>query len=262
MKNGLNYADPLNFVLHRFALSALVLSPLLIFLREKIPKDKKTLGKLLLLGVFNALNMASTNIGLVYEKAGIGAVLTYTQPLFVFCLAVPVLREEVRIRRLLGVFVGFSGVVVLSVGKWSSFKNFSSSSLFLILGAFLWAVTIIYYKRLLSHVDPVVTNTVQLAVGAVLLTPLVSASEGLSFQPIQTYILIILYIALFASVIANTLWIFLLKEEDATVIASSSFIIPIVALFFGWLLLGENIELISILGVSLTVTGVYLVNRP
>jgi len=261
MKIGLNYVGPLNFVLHRYTLSAVALSPILIFLRKKTPRDKQTLEKLLLLGIIYGFSIASTNMGLVHEKSGISAVLTYTQPLFVFCLAVPILKEEARIIRLLGVFLGFAGVVALSIGKPSSFENFSYSSLFLIVGAFLWAVTIVYYKKLLNHVDPVVTNIVQLAVGAVLLAQLASVSEGFSFPAIQTYMLIILYASIFGSSIALTLWMFLLREEEATVISSSSLIIPMVAFFFGWLLLGENVELMSLLGVGLTLTGVYLVNK-
>lgn len=261
MKHGLSYVGPLNFVLHRFALSALALSPVLLFRRKEIPKSRKTLLRLLFLGLINAVCMTSTNVGLVYEKSSISAILTYTQPLFVFCLAVPFLKNEAKILRLLGVFTGFSGVVALSVGRSSSFGSLPSSIFLLTVGAFLWAVTIVYYKKFLSRIDPVVTNIFQLAVSAVLLVPFASALEGLSFPFAQRYLLIVFYTSVFASSVALTLWVLLLREEDATVLASSSFMIPMVALFFGWLLLAENVELRSVLGIGLIMTGVYLVNR-
>jgi len=261
MKMGLGYVGPLNFVFHRLMLSALALSPFLIFLRKRFPKDKETLIRLAVLGMINVSSMSSSNIGLVYEKSGISAILTYTQPLFVFCLAVPVLKEEAKISKLLGVFVGFSGVVVLSVGKLNSFESLSYSSLFLVGGAFLWAMAIVYYKKRLTHVDPVVTNTVQLGVGAGFLAWLASASEGIAFPLLDRYVVTILYASIFASAIAQTFWVLLLKEEEATVLSSSSFLVPIAALFFGWILLGENFELISLLGISLVMIGLYLVNR-
>jgi len=261
MKIGLKYVSPLNFVLDRFLLSSLALSPLLIFLRERIPHDKETLVKLFLLGVINAVCVASTNIGLVYEKSGISAILTYTQPLFVFCFALSFLKEKAGISKLLGVFIGFSGVVALSIGESNPAESLSYPVFFLLMGAFLWAVTIVYYKKLLSHVDPVVTNAVQLTASAILLAPLASAFEGLSFPLTHLYILIILYTSVFASAIGLTLWVFLLREEDATVLSSSSFMIPIVALFFGWLLIGENVELKSLLSIGLVASGVYLVNK-
>lgn len=261
MKMGLKYVSPLNFVLHRFLLSSLALSPLLIFLRRKIPQDKETLAKLLLLGVINAVCVASTNIGLVYEKSGVSAILTYTQPLFVFCFAVLFLKEKAGISRLLGVFIGFSGVVALSIGKSNPVEGLSYSSFFLLVGAFLWAVTIVYYKRLLSYVDPVITNVFQLTASALLLAPLASSLEGFSFPLTETYVLIALYTSIFASGIALTLWVYLLREEDATVLSSSSFMVPIVALFFGWLLISENVEVESLLGIGLVMSGVYLVNK-
>ena len=117
MKSGLSYVDPLNFVLHRFLFSALALSPFLVILKERAPRDRESWVRLLLLGVINALGIFLTNVGLLYEKSGMSAVLTYTQPLFVFCMAVPFLKEKAKARRLLGVVIGFSGVVVLPLGK-------------------------------------------------------------------------------------------------------------------------------------------------
>ncbi|MFQ6095678.1 MAG: DMT family transporter [Candidatus Bathyarchaeia archaeon] len=261
MKIGLSYVDPLNFVLHRLLFSALALSPLLGILKERVPKDMETLTRLLLLGVINASGIFLTNIGLLYEKSGISAVLTYTQPLFVFCMAVLFLKEEANASRLLGVLTGFSGVVALSLGKIGSIESFPFSNIFLIIGAFLWAVSVVYYKKLLNQVNSIVTNIIQLAVGAIILT-LLNALFGEFYFPLsRAYVPIVLYASVGASSLALTIWMFLLREEEATVLSSSSFIIPMAALFFGWLLLGENIELKSLLGTGLILAGVYLVNR-
>lgn len=262
MKSGLSYVSPLNLTFHRFLLGSLVLSPLLIFLRKNIPRDKETLLKLLLLGIIYAFQIASINMGLAYEKSGVSAMITYTQPLFVFCLAVPFLREKTETSKILGVLIGFCGVAALSVRNLSSFESFSQFGFLLIIGAFLWALTTVYYKKLLTHVDPLVSSVMQLVVGTGLLVFLSSTVEGLSFPFVRSYMLAILYVSIFTTATGLILWIFLLREEDATVLSSSSFIIPIVALFFGWLLLGECIELRSILGIVLIITGVYLVNRP
>ncbi|KYH40430.1 MAG: hypothetical protein AYL32_011590 [Candidatus Bathyarchaeota archaeon B26-2] len=230
-------------------------------LREKVPRDRETLVKLLLLSLINAFGIISTNTGLVYEKSSIGAVLTYTQPLFVFCLAVLFLKEKSKLSRLLGILIGFSGVLILYLRGDLSITNFSYPSLLLIVGAFTWAVTIVYYKKLLSHVNPVVTNIFQLSVGAIILSALSIPIEGFSFPINETYILLVLYMSLASSSLAMTLWVFLLREEEATVLSTTSFIVPAVALIFGWFFLGENLELNSLLGFILIMTGVYLVNK-
>ncbi len=261
MKSGLSYVDPLNFVQHRFLFSALALSPFLIFLRRRVPRDKETLTRLLLLGVINALGIVATNMGLLYEKSGISAVLTYTQPLFVFCMAVPFLKEKAKASRLLGVLIGFLGVIALSLWKIGSIGIFTVSNILLIIGAFLWALSIVYYKKLLGHVDSIITNIFQLAVGVAILTMLNATIGGFLFPLSAAYISIVLYAAVAASSLGLTLWLYLLRDEEAMVLSSSSFIIPLCALFFGWLLLGENIELNSLFGSALIMTGVYLVNR-
>lgn len=261
MKKGLEFVGPLNLVFHRLLFSFLALTPFLIFLREKVPRDRGTLSRLLLLGLITGLGITSTNIGLVYEKSGIGAILTYTQPLFVFCLAVPFLKEKCKPTKVLGILVGFFGVLLLSIKSGFSFSRFSYSSIILILGAFLWAVTIVYYKKFLSHVNPVVTNIFQLAVGVALLSGLIMSLDVFSFPVDDTYIFLILYMSLGSTSLAMTLWVFLLRDEEATILSTSSFIIPMVALIFGWFFLEERFELISLLGFLLIMLGVYLVNK-
>jgi len=261
MKSGLNYVDAFNFVLHRLALSTIALSPLLIYYRTRIPNSRRDLAKLFLLGVISTVGIVATNTGLVYEGSGISAILTYTQPLFVFCIAAIFLKEEVKAIRLIGVLIGFTGVIILSIKGGQFVESFTYSTLLLIIGAFLWALSIVYYKRFLNHIDPIIANIAQLGVGALLLA-LISLPSGLfNFPTSMEYIPLLLYASIGATTIALTIWMFLLREEEAVVLASSSFIIPIVALIFGFILLGEIVGPTSLLGAALTLTGVYLVNR-
>jgi len=261
MKMGLDFIPPISYVLLRFLFSTLALSSFLLLLRREIPRDKDTLGKLLLLCLINALGIAATNLGLVFEESGTGAVLTYTQPLFVFCLAILFLKEKVKIVRLLGLIMGFMGVAILFLREYSSLTVLSYPGLMMLLGAFTWAVTTVYYKKFLSHVNPTLANTFLLGVGVLPLAALSITREAFTLQWTGTYLGIILYSSLGASAVGSTIWLILLKEEDAVTLSASSFIIPIIALLFGWQLLGENVEVESLIGSSLVLIGVYLVNR-
>jgi len=262
MKVALRYVGPLNFAFQRFTLSALALSPLLIYLGKKIPRDKKTLLKLLLLGALNASSIVPMYWGIVYQTSGIGAILTYTQPLFVFCLCVLFLKSEAKRERLLGAFVGFLGVIVLSVGGDSSVPVLASTgAVLLLLGAFLWAVTVVYYKKSLSDVDAVPATVLQQALGAVFVASPALVVEGFSFPLTWPYPVIVLYLSIFASGVAMCLWLYLVREEDVTVLSSSSFLIPMIAVFLGWLVLAEDLHPRSLLGIGLILMGLYLTNR-
>ena len=257
-KIALSYVPPLSFVLQRFIFSTITMFSVFLILRKRIPHDAKTLEKLLLLCSINAFGVTITNIGLVGESSGIGAVLTYTQPLFVFCLAIPFLNERLKINKFAGTTVGFAGVVLLFLGSIGSLTF--ASSMLMILGAFFWAATTIFYKRFLSHVDSFVTNFFQWAFGVIPLATLNLYTGSFFFPNETTYFWMVLYTAIGSSCIGWTIWLFLLRKEDATVVSGSSFIVPLIALFFGWLFLGENMTIESILGSALVLLGVFLVN--
>ncbi len=260
IKSGLGYIDPLNLVFQKFFLGVLPLSPLFVVLWRRIPRDRKSLAAMCLIGVLTGFFELSINIGMLNETSGIGAVLAYTQPFFVFCMAIPFLGEKAKISRFLGIVFGFIGVVVLSVREIGSLGNLYSIA-FLIAGALSWAFSSIVFKRYLEDVDPLATNIVQLSV-ATLFTALVTALLGsFVFLFSVNYVSTILYLGVGAYSIAGTLWYFLLRDEEVTVLSSSSLMVPMVAFLFGWLLLGESIELKSLLGASLIIIGLYLVNR-
>jgi len=261
MKSGLNYVEPLTFVFHRFLISSLFLSPSIMLMNKKIPRRRGDLARLLLLSMINAFGILSTNIGLTGEKSGLSAVVTYTQPLFVFCMAVPLLNEKTKASKILGILIGFLGVVVISIRRGILLNGLTGSLFFLLLGAFLWAASTVYYKRSLSHVNPVLVNLLQMSFGTVLFFLMLTPSGEFLFPSSTDYLMIVLYASIGSSAIAFTIWIHLLREEEATVLSSSSLIIPMVALFFGWLLLGETVKPQVFIGAIFVMLGVYLVNR-
>jgi len=131
----------------------------------------------------------------------------------------------------------------------------------LLLGAFLRAVAVVYYKKSLSNVDPVVTTVIQQALAAVIVIPLALGMEGFSFPLTQPYLMMVLYLAIFGGGLANCVWFDLVSEEEVTVLSLSSFLTPMIAVLLGWLLLAENTQPISLLGVAMILAGLYLTNR-
>ncbi|MBS7656911.1 DMT family transporter [Candidatus Bathyarchaeota archaeon] len=258
-KIALSYVPSPVFMLHRFIFSTITMSPVFLAIRKRVQGDTKTLKRLLLLCAINTFGVMVTNTGLEGESSGIGAVLTYTQPLFVSCLAVPFLGEKINFIKLIGTILGFIGVILLFLGKIHLITLISP--LLLILGAFLWAVTVVYYKRFLSYVDSFVTNFFQWAFGIIPLGAL-NLFLGRHFFPQEPmYLWMVLYTSIGSATIGWTIWLYLLSREDVTVVSSSSFLIPLIAMFSGWVFLKENISAESLLGSMLVLLGVFLVNK-
>ncbi|MEM2914366.1 MAG: DMT family transporter, partial [Candidatus Bathyarchaeia archaeon] len=123
-------------------------------------------------------------------------------------------------------------------------------------------VTIIFYKQFLSDVDPFIINFFQSAFGAIFIGAF-DFYFGTSLFPGEAlYFWLVLYTAVAGASVGFTLWFVLLRKEDAIVISGSSFLVPLVALFSGWIFLKENVSIESILGAILVLFGVLLVNKP
>ena len=64
------------------------------------------------------------------------------------------------------------------------------------------------------------------------------------------------------SVFAYILWFRILTVSGATAASSYHFLIPPLGMLFGWLLLGEHVDLADMLGIIPVALGIYLVTRP
>jgi drug/metabolite transporter (DMT)-like permease len=258
VKAGLGRASPTIFALHRFVVAAVAYLPIMLVLRKKIPRDRDTVSRLLIYSLIYVFQIVIIQVGLLGATSGIGSVLTYTQPLFVFCLAMAFLGEKITRMRFLAVIVGFAGVAVLFLGETSSLTM--GSALMLILGGFLWAVTIVYYKKFLIAVDPFVTTFFQLSIGVIPLFVVGLFNNGLVLLGETVYLGITLYSSIGALAVGTALWLLLLRHEKATVLSGSSFLVPLVAMLFGWQLLNETISTQSFFGAVIVLVGVCLVN--
>lgn len=256
-KIALNYVPPMTLVFHRFVLSAASLFPFALLLKKKLPKERHLLLRLFFFSALYVSFLVTQVIGLGQENSGIVSMVTYTQPLFVFCLAVPFLREKTSVTKILGTTIGFAGVIVLFVGRIGYFSF--DAVLITLFGAFSWATSIVYYKKSLSQVDPFVAQLFTSCIGAFLLATL-NLTTKWSISTNVYYVLILVYVSVGTLALGTVIWLHLLRKEEATVLSGSSLIVPAMALLFGFLILGETISMESVVGCFFTLLGIYMVN--
>ncbi|MCX8162842.1 MAG: DMT family transporter [Candidatus Bathyarchaeota archaeon] len=258
MKLGLRYAYPLRFTADRLALaSPVILAYHLIRNKRGYLALKSAIGNLIVYSLVVSLQFASSGLGLKYQGGGLSSVLTYTQPMIVFMLAVIFLKEKLLLSRFIGTSIGFLGVAVL-LGGDDTF-TVSSASLLLLFGAFLWAVSTVYYKLKLELIDPLIANFIQASISSIILY---IVSLPIEPQPVIDieYLAILLYSGPVAVGVGATIWLTLLGRMDASMLSSSSLIVPLIAVVSSHLMLGEEVNLKTIIGSTLILGGVYLVN--
>jgi drug/metabolite transporter (DMT)-like permease len=168
-------------------------------------------------------------------------------------------------RVMVGLLLGFAGLALL-VGP----KDFGGSArispvgvAILVVASFAWACGSLYSKHGPMPSSPLLAAAMQsLAGGVVLWVAGLFSGEvrALHFAAISTRSWIALaYLILFGSMMGFTAYIYILKHSTATRVATYAFVNPVVALFLGWLLLGEAITLRTLLAAAVILAAVVLV---
>jgi drug/metabolite transporter (DMT)-like permease len=168
-------------------------------------------------------------------------------------------------RVLLGLLLGFAGLALL-VGP----KDLGGSArinpvgvAILIVASFAWACGSLYSKHGEMPSSPLLGAAMQSLAGGVTLwiAGLVSGeTRTLHLAGVSTRSWIALaYLIFFGSMMGFTAYIYILKHSTATRVSTYAFVNPVVALFLGWLLLGESITLRTILAAAVILAAVLLV---
>jgi len=259
MKIGLSIAPVFTFNFHRFLFSTIFLLALCLIKRVEWAKGLRVNIHIIAYCLTSIFGFTLTTIGLVHQSSGVGAVLTYTQPMWVFLLSIFLLNEAFSFTKIFGILLGLTGIAVLFLKDVGSISSFSS--ILIVFGAVLWAASTVYYKIKLENVDPVYLNFCNswLATLTAFILSLILENPFTTFD--ASYLLATFYSGTLASGLGMTIWIFLLKSGNAVTLSSSSLIVPLLALVFSSIILGEEIGYRTVAGSALVLTGIYLVNR-
>jgi drug/metabolite transporter (DMT)-like permease len=192
--------------------------------------------------------------------SGIAGALSGSIPLFSFLSAAVLLRsEQVTPRRLLGILIGFSGVLLIA-RPWAATSAVDMTGvLYMLLGSASVGLSFVYAKKFLSDLDipPVALTTYQ--IGLALLTLLVITDldgiTGITGDPKATIGLVI-GLGLLGTGVAYILYYFIVRHLGAITASSATYIPPVVALAIGWLLVNEPLDILDAAAVLLILTGV------
>jgi len=265
IKVGLRFLPPFVFAGISFVISVSCLLLITRILHTRFPKDRSSWGVMIFLG----LTMMGVAFGFQYwgeqyVSSGLAAVLFATAPLFVVIFA-HILIEEERITKwkATGIIISFAGMLVIfrqeltSVFSWNSLSSVFGA-LAEVASAATTALAIVVYKRFHAEIDRLANLLVQAMIGGVFVLILGLGWERSSlfdFTPLA--IVATIYLGL-ATVLPYIGYYWLLEKNSAINVSTVTFIIPILALVFGWILLGEQIAEGTILGGTLILAGVLL----
>lgn len=199
--------------------------------------------------------------------SGLASLLIASEPIWVFLLSAFAARQwRMNATLLAGILLGFGGVgLLMGRSALNSGPGVFVGSLAVIVGAFSWSVGIVYSRR--SHLSghPLLLSALSLLAGSaqlLLVGTVLGEYRGFSFASVSVRSWLALgYLIVFGSVVAFTAYNWLLEHYSPTLVATHTYVNPIVAVLFGWLFAGEAVTLNVLLSAALVIGAVMLVDR-
>ena len=259
-KYGLPYADPFIFLSIRVLIAALLLFAIAALLKSPIAIGKSAISRSALIGFF----LHACYLGGVFFAiskglpAGVAAVVTSVQPVLVSLLAVRVLGETLKRKQIVGLFLGFVGVITVLAP--SSKADIPISGVVAILVALLGSTTATLLQKKIGTDVPLISGTAYqyLASGLVLGVAAI-ATGGTRIQWSQEFIVTFIWLLAALSVGAILLLLWLLNTGSAASVSSLLYLVPPATALEAFFLFGEKVNTQGLLGIGITALGVWLV---
>lgn len=245
----------------RFAIAAAILLLLAALRGSRAPQGPRQWRAVGVLGI----TMIALPYGLLFwaeqfVTSSMTAVLYTALPLCVAALTPWMSKHAVPRSAILSMVVGAGGIAVLFGQGLTASRSTLLGGVAILLGVVSNAYSILFAKRELAAMDPVVTTGWQFLVGAVALVGASLAAErGQASQWSAQAIAALLFLAIAGSAIAFAAYYWLLRHMQPYQISTISLVIPIIAIVEGALILQEPIPplmLAASLVVLVAVAGV------
>ena len=261
-KNGLSSGQ---IAALRIFSAGIVLLPFAIYPLTKFPKKKLLLTLLAglvgnLLPAFLFAEAISNNI-----DSSLGGILNSLTPICVVTIGVIFFKDVIKPKKILGVIIGFIGLVILTVSqKGLSFQN-SAYALMIVAATILYGLNVNIVAHYLKKLNPIHVATISLSFMAIPsgIVLWINGFFDLDFSDkvIRNAVIASSLLGIVASAIATALFYILVKRSGGLFASLVTYGIPFIALFWGFWD-GEKITWIEIACLGLILAGVYLANMP
>jgi drug/metabolite transporter (DMT)-like permease len=257
------HADPLWFLTIRFICAATVIALFAMAVRAPWPSGGRAWTHALVSGVL----MHGVYLGGVWWavkhglSAGLSGLLAALQPLLSALLAPYLLGETVTGRQWAGVAAGLVGVTLVLSPKLGVAAGGDTAWLALgvnVVGMLAVTAGTFYQKRFVSGADLRTVTAVQYLGGIVVVAPIALATESLAFDHSLTLYAVLGWSVLVLSVVTVSLMLVMINRGEVTRVSAFIYLVPSTVAAQAWLLFGETLNALQLLGMGLTAAGVYL----
>ncbi len=253
-------ASPLMVLSLRFLISGLLGIALARMLGQKIQLNKGEWTVVVIIGISqNALYLAFNFIAMQWIEAGLAAIIASLLPLVVAGVCWFFLGEKTGFIGMLGLTVGFGGVLVIMLDKLSGSSASLGMTLCLIGVAALAAATLYVGRMMSSNKNVLMIVGLQMLVGSITLFPFSLIFEAWSIEWSTSFLLAFIYTTLFPGLLGTLIWFFLVRRIGPVKAATFHFLNPFFGVLVAAIILSEPLSLRDGIGVTIIMAGILLV---
>ena len=255
---------PLTLVMLRLLLGLAVLLLVVAVARPRLPRERRTIGHLVVMAVLNiVIPFWLITFGEQTVNSSLASILNATVPLFTIITAALFLHDEpITVNRLVGLAVGFVGVVLLTgQGLAAMAAGGGVGELALVLSSVSYAAGNVYARRNVRAVAPMAVAVCQVGFALLITTVLAFVIEN----PLATNItpraaISVVWLGLMGSGLAYLVFFRMLGRWGSTRSSLVAYLIPIWGIALGVVVLHETVDVRVLAGTALVIAGVALVS--
>ncbi|WP_417841651.1 DMT family transporter [Terasakiella sp.] len=262
-KYGLPYAEPVTFLVWRFAIAACVVAGIGLFFKANWPKSWREafhigVAGMLTVGTFSLGVFVAIDMGL---SPALSALIIALQPVLVAVVARRMLGESLKLFQWLGLVFGLIGIVFV-VSQKLDFTSVHMTGLGMaVIGLLGLSFGNLYQKRFCADMNIFSGGAIQSFASCIMCLPFAFTFETMQVEWSVQFMGALGYMSIGVSVGALSLLYVMIRRGEVSRVASIFYFVPVSAALVSSFLFEEKIDLPVAIGISITALGVMLVNR-
>ena len=247
----------------RLVVGAILLWAVIGIAKQPLPRERRIYGHLFVMAIINItipfilITWAEQSV-----ESSLAAILTSPVPLFAIVLSALFLHDEpLRLNGLVGLIVGFIGVIIITSRGLTGAGSSLAGEIALLGAAICYAAGAFYARRNVRGLPAMIPAVFQVSFAAVITGAVALATEQpWTATPDTQAIFAILWLGVLGSGFAYLFVFRLFAHWGATRTTLVAYLIPVVGIALGYLVLGEPLDGRIIVGTALVIAGIGLVN--
>lgn len=250
-----------HLVLMRFLIASSIFIIYAIFPRTKfkLPRREDIL-KILLLGFVGiSIYHFGVTFGEQTVSAGTASMFVGSAPIFTSLISVMFLKERLSRTSWIGLFVGFIGILLITLGTSESSFSISAGALLVLIAAIATSFFFVFQKPLLLRYRPIELTAYVTWAGTLpfllffpgLLDTVANATLGANLSAV--------YVGVFPAAIGYVTWATALSLGKASSVSSLMYAEPVIAIIIAWITLNELPSGLSVFGGIIAISSVIIV---